>query len=169
MFNKKTLLLLFVVLFCGLIILFLMAFVESYRRTEQQVNVKVTEKANFSKEIEAVQFWNVVIPVTTAFTYEEQKRGLSGRASLPEEEGLLFIFSKPDFYGFWMKEMQFPIDIIWINENNKIVHIARAIEPNSFPQIFKPSEKSLYVLEVNAGFAAKHAINIGDQATFITN
>lgn len=169
MANKKVFLLVLVILLCGLIILFLTSFVESYKRTEEKVNVKVTNSANFSKKISAVQFWNVVIPVSTAFTRAEQTRGLSGREYLPENEGLLFIFSKPDLYGFWMKEMKFPIDIVWINENSEVVYIARAVQPSSFPEIFKPNEKSLYVLEVNAGFTAQHAINVGDRATFITN
>ena len=169
MSSRKIFFLIFVLVLCGGVISLLLAFTESYKRTEQKVNVSVTSEATFSKEINAVQFNNIFIPVTTAFTNEEQKKGLSGRESLPEEEGLLFIFSKPDFYGFWMKEMKFPIDIVWIDENLMITHIARDVKPNSFPQIFKPDQKSLYVLEVNAGLTAKYGIKVGDIATFVTN
>lgn len=167
--NKKILLLFAVVVLCGAIILLLLAFVQSYERTEEKVQVNVTNSANFSRKITAVQFGNVTVPVSTASTASEQKQGLSGRTLLPAEQGLLFVFSKADFYGFWMKEMKFALDIIWIDENSRIVYIARDVKPDSFPEVFKPSEKSLYVLEVNAGFTADHAIKVGDYATFITN
>lgn len=162
-------LLLGVFVFCGAVILLLLAFVQSYERTEQRVHVEVTNSASFSRKITSVQFGNTIIPVTAASTEAEQRQGLSGRTILAAEEGMLFVFARPDVYGFWMKDMNFPLDIIWINENSEVIYIARDLKPDSFPNIFKPKEKALYVLEVNSGFAANHAIQVGDHATFITN
>jgi uncharacterized membrane protein (UPF0127 family) len=167
--NKKMFTLLAVLVLCGAVILLLLAFVQSYERTEEKINVKVTDSASFSKKITSVQFGNVVVPVFSASTDAEQRQGLSERTLLPADQGMLFVFSKPDLYGFWMKDMKFPIDIIWINENSDITYIARDVKPESFPKIFKPTEKALYVLEVNSGFAANHAIQVGDHATFSTN
>ena len=162
----------FLVAVLCLILLFVIAFLQSFVRTEQKVNVTVTPSTssiNVSSKITAVQFADTNIPVTLASTVAEQQRGLSGRTSLGANEGMLFVFPVADTYGFWMKEMKFSLDIIWIDENGVVTYIARDLQPNSFPQVFNPDQKSLYVLEVNAGFAASHAIKVGDQATFITN
>lgn len=104
------------------------------------------------------------IPVEIATTLEEQGRGLSGRASLPASNGLLFTFPRPDYYQFWMPDMNFPIDIIWIN-NNAVVDIT-ADASNVFnpkkPIFYTPNFPAQYVLEVNSGFAKRNNINIGD-------
>lgn len=99
-------------------------------------------------------------------TPEERTRGLSGRKSLAPNAGLLFVFDQPDRYNFWMKEMNFPIDIIWIGEDFSVVDITENALPESFPELFSPKDKALYVLEVNAYFARTHAISVGDRVSF---
>jgi len=96
---------------------------------------------------------------------EERTKGLSGRRSLAEGEGLLFVFDQPDFYGMWMKDMNFSIDIIWLDSTKEVVSIVEYVSPDTFPKVFKPTRAALYVLEVNAGFVEKYGIKIGDQAT----
>src|SRR5690606_29625859 len=61
--------------------------------------------------------------IEIADTDQARQKGLSGRQKLPRGSGLLFIFPKPDYYSFWMKEMNFPIDIIWLDSDKKIVDI----------------------------------------------
>ncbi len=103
------------------------------------------------------------IPVEIAETPAEAQKGLSGRASLDPEKGMLFIFAKADYYHFWMPDMHFPIDIIWIN-NNQVVDISYNA-PNKFesanPKFYSPTKKANYVLEVNAGFSKKNNIKTG--------
>jgi hypothetical protein len=94
----------------------------------------------------------------------ERQRGLSGRKSLPEGTGLLFVFQETGAYSFWMKEMEFPIDIIWMDESGKIIYIEKSLSPNTYPNTFGPSEPALYVLETNSGWANKNGINVGDKA-----
>lgn len=96
----------------------------------------------------------------------ERSRGLSGRESLGENEGLLFIFEKPGIYSFWMKEMLFPIDIIWIDQNWAVVEITKNAAPESFPGNFTPRSPAQYVLETNSGFADEAKINLGDEVIF---
>jgi uncharacterized membrane protein (UPF0127 family) len=95
---------------------------------------------------------------------EERELGLGNRESLPENEAMLFVFEKPDKYAFWMKDMKFPIDIIWLDQEFKIVHIAYDVQVESYPEfIFEPPQESLYVLETVAGFAQKNGLKVGDR------
>ena len=96
----------------------------------------------------------------------ERIQGLSGRESLEENEGLLFVFDKQGYYGIWMKDMNFPIDIVWLDQNKKIIHIESAVGPETYPKIFNPPNLSLYVLETPSGFLAKNNIKIGDLVAF---
>lgn len=104
--------------------------------------------------------------VVVADTDVKRQQGLSGLESLKKNSGMLFVFDKPGKYGFWMKDMNFPIDIIWIDANHTIVHIERNVSPDTFPQLFASSKNALYVLEVAAGFADTHNMEIADQVTF---
>ena len=106
-----------------------------------------------------------------ARTPSERKRGLSRRESLPITSGMLFIFENKGNFGFWMKDMKFPIDIIWIDEEKRIVDIAAnvRVEPDKKDRelaVYKSQAEALYVLEVNAGLSALHGLSIGDQVNF---
>ena len=106
------------------------------------------------------------IEVEIADTAESRAQGLSGRTSLPENSGLLFIFTESSQPGFWMKEMNFPIDIIWLDESWKIVDLTIEARPEKYPEIYLPRSPVHYVLEVNAGFISAHNLKIGDPARF---
>lgn len=92
-----------------------------------------------------------------------QARGLSGRKSLPEKNGMLFIFSSPAQRGFWMPDMHFSLDMVWI-KGDKIIGITENVPPSGFgePDIYYPPEAIDKVLEINAGSAKKSALKIGD-------
>lgn len=96
----------------------------------------------------------------------EQSRGLSGRKFLEENDGMLFIFPQPDKHSFWMKDMKFPLDIIWIDEKLTIVDMAKNLSPETFPATFSPSSPVKYVIEINAGWSDKNNITIGDKVSF---
>lgn len=120
---------------------------------------KPTEKATPSVSISGTR-----IRVDVATTTLAVRKGLSGRTRLEEDEGMLFIFPVPDIYRFWMPDMNFPIDIIWIHDG-AVADISRNVS-NEFdsanPRFYSPRSKVEQVLEVNAGFAAKHGISVGD-------
>lgn len=94
----------------------------------------------------------------------EKQIGLSKNETLAENQGMLFLFDTPDYYSFWMRDMKFPIDIIFINGNKVTTIISNALPPSqnggSLPT-FQPKEKSDKVLEVNAGIAKKYNITEG--------
>lgn len=105
-----------------------------------------------------------IIQIEIADTDAERIQGLSDRTSLPQDTGLLFIFPTPTTPGFWMKDMRFPIDIIWLDENWKIISIDKNLAPESYPKLFFPPSPIKYVLEVNAGFSDQNNLKIDDQA-----
>ena len=107
-----------------------------------------------------------VLEVEVMKTQEEQIRGLSGRELLAENTGMLFVYDKPVIPGFWMKDMNFSIDIIWIGEDRSIVDITENLAPETYPITFSPASPVQYVLEVNAGWAQEHSIEIGDSIEF---
>lgn len=105
----------------------------------------------------------VQIPIEIADTNEERALGLSNRESLAEGRGLLFIFEETGVYGFWMKDMKFPIDIVWIDENWVVVGIERRVTPNTYPTTFFPPRPVKYVLELNSEEASRLGIDIGSR------
>jgi len=111
---------------------------------------------------EVVKIERVSIIVEIAQTLEEKRRGLGGRDSLQRGEGLLFVFEESDQHSIWMRDMRFPLDIIWIGENLQVVDIAQNVQPGSFPSSFYPDRDALYILEVNAFFVEERGIQIGD-------
>jgi len=119
----------------------------------------VTQKSPESPE--TIQIGDNLIKVSIADTKETQAEGLSGRESLGQDEGMLFIFEKPDKYGFWMKEMNFAIDIVWIDESKKIIGVEKNVEPETFPKTFYPENPIKYALELPSGYAVKHDIDSG--------
>jgi len=119
------------------------------------------EKLSGSAVYRNILIGNSVVKAEVSMTPESREKGLSGRVGLLDGEGMLFIFDKPGFYNFWMKDMNFPIDIIWISENLEIADITENVEPKSFPKTFSASKPARFVLEVNAGWAEKHSVKTG--------
>ena len=111
----------------------------------------------------------VAIAVQLARTPAEQEKGLSGRLALPDGEGMLFVFDRPDRYGFWMRDMHFAIDIVWIDNNWRIVDITHELTPESYPNTFAPSAPALYALEVPAGSALRYSWKVGDSVDFVAS
>ena len=96
----------------------------------------------------------------------KRQDGLMFRVGLPDKEGMLFVFKEEGLYGFWMLHMRFPLDIIWIAQNKRIVHIEQNALPCSDPNDCKsmiPQEKAMYVLEVNSGLVDKYRLKLGDR------
>ncbi|MGM0439178.1 MAG: DUF192 domain-containing protein [Patescibacteria group bacterium] len=101
-----------------------------------------------------------------AATDYQRKKGLSSRKEIAEKEGMIFTFEEEDFHSIWMKDMNFSIDIIWINSEKEIVDIKRNASPDSYPETFRPNKPAKYVLEVKAGFVEKNNLKIGDTLDF---
>jgi len=129
----------------------------------------VDEKVN---HIKYVKIAGKILLTELALTPESQGRGLSGRISLQEDESMLFVFDQPGRYPFWMKDMNFPIDIIWIAGTDfrdlRVVYIKRKATPESFPETFVSREDAKYVLEVESSFSEKNNLREGDKVEFLS-
>jgi len=121
----------------------------------------------FEHDIARLRIARVVMEVELSQNLGERELGLSGRQSLASGKGMLFIFPKPGLYVIWMKNMKFPIDIIWLDQNYKVIYIKENARPESYPETFSPPDLAQYVLETNIGFADKYQIKIGDQAEIL--
>lgn len=119
-------------------------------------------KHYLENQIVGVVINDVGVDVKVADTEALREQGLSGTTELGERNGLLMIFDKPDFYAIWMKDMNYPLDIIWIDNNFRIVDITESLLPDSYPSIFEPKVQARMALEVNARFAATYHIKVGD-------
>ena len=119
------------------------------------------------REIKGVVIGGKTFFVEVARTKSELEKGLSLHAPLLDDRGMLFIFTNEDFHGFWMKDMLFPIDIVWIDSNLVVINLEKNVLPEDYPKIFRPETKSLYVLEVSAGQTSLLKIDVGDKVEFV--
>lgn len=114
---------------------------------------------NYERATISINGFNVTVAI--ASTDEQRINGLSGIEKLNENEGMLFLFDEPSKHGFWMNKMYIPIDIIWLDSNNKVVHIEKQLEPCELflaCPVYSPQADSLYVLELRSGFVDDHSI-----------
>ena len=107
----------------------------------------------------------VKVLVELAIDPDTQVRGLMYRKHLKSDCGMLFIYPAEKTHTFWMKNTYIPLDLIFIGSGFRIVGIVQNCQPLSLKQI-NIDAPSMYVLEVNAGFAAKHSIQDGCQVQF---
>ena len=134
---------------------------------------------NFLKEIENVSKdrylkSNITIngfklTADLALTNEQIEKGLSVKDKLKENEAMLFVFGESAKRSFWMKDMKFPIDIIWLDSDGNVVHIEQNLQPCVSVLIctsYSPNIESQYVLETVAGFTQRHNVSVGTDIDF---
>jgi uncharacterized membrane protein (UPF0127 family) len=115
---------------------------------------------------------NSAFPVELALTVEQQIQGLSGREVLAPGTGMLFVYQRESRYTFWMKEMRFPLDIVWIGADCTVVDVTLDAPPPEPEQTldqlprYSPGDPAQYVLEINAGASAARGIGPGDPVEF---
>jgi len=121
--------------------------------------------------IKSVCFQTTCLAVEVVTSPLERARGLMFRTKLPLNKGMLFVFPAADYYSFWMKNTLLPLDIIWLDENGKIITIKRDAPPcpaDDCPS-FKPDKPARYVLEINAGMSDKINLATGNYLEFTQN
>lgn len=113
---------------------------------------------------------NTLVQAEVARTVAEHGKGLSGRDSLAQNHGMLFKFPAKERYAFWMKGMRFSLDFLWITDG-RVVEISEDLPAATTenPPTYTPSQPVDLVLEVNAGFAKKRGIKVGDRVQITSN
>lgn len=120
--------------------------------------VVINMNTNYSKAI--INGNEITLEVVTSI--EDQRRGLSNRGSLEYNSGMLFVYKDLAIRSFWMKEMEFPVDIFWIDENSMIIGIEENVLPESFPDRFISPKPVPFVLELSGGWSLENDVKIGD-------
>lgn len=107
------------------------------------------------------------LDVVVASSTSARTKGLSGRDYLAPSHGMLFSYSVEGEYCMWMKDMNFDIDIVWLDSKKQVIDLVHNVPVESYPdEIFCPRSPARYVLEVNAGSAKEWGVEIGQQAHF---
>ncbi|MDE1925549.1 MAG: DUF192 domain-containing protein [Patescibacteria group bacterium] len=106
-------------------------------------------------------FGGVSLSIEYATTEAQREKGLGGRISIPDNYGMLFVFPRDDYYGFWMKDTLVPLDMFWLDDKGQVVSMAQDVATSTYPNVLYPSAPARYVLETAAGFAKAHAIATG--------
>ena len=114
----------------------------------------------------ALTMGNMTFRAQVADSDDERARGLSGRPSLASNEALLVVFPYQDAWGIWMKDMLFPIDIVWADAEMRVIMVREGVAPETYPEAFRPSSPALYVVELPAGSASRHGIVPGGKIIF---
>ena len=109
-----------------------------------------------------------VLVVEVADTPETRERGYMYRESITDKEGMVFFMEQLDFHPFWMKNCRVGLDILWLDEKWRVVHIEKSLPPcrqDPCPS-YQPMQAALYVLEIQAGLSGKEGIKLGDHIIF---
>lgn len=131
-------------------------------------NTALASKAGSSKA-GLIRFENgKSVGVEIASSEEDKSVGLMYRERLEENTGMLFVFGYEEKYAFWMKNMNFALDMIWVDSSFRIVDITRNAEPCREERCgtYSPSGRAKYVIEVNSGFSESNGIKIGQRVYF---
>ncbi len=126
--------------------------------------VKETTRAHYEPLI-PMKIGEVEVQASIADSPEERQLGLSGTTMLPSDVVKLFVFDAENKWSFWMKDMLYSIDIIWINSDAEVVTIKESVAPETFPESFTPTDPAKYVIETVAGFSREHGIVPGTKVT----
>ena len=130
------------------------------------IGFAVTNLFNFTNSPSAT-IKDKTFKLLVAKSDEEKQVGLSRHENLPADSGMIFLFDEPNIYSFWMKDMKFPIDILYIN-GDRIVTIYKNQKPerSGNPPVLTPKEEADKVLEINAGLSDKYKFLEGDKIKF---
>ena len=145
---------------------------EKEDREQEPITAEEATSSNNGYRQANVMVNGLVLAADISASNEQRTKGLSVKDALAENEAMLFVFDNEGEHTFWMKDMKFPIDIIWINSNKTVVHIEHNLQPCGYGLLcptYKPGQDSLYVLETVSGFAEKHDVVQGTRIQFDLN
>lgn len=143
----------------------------AWKEQQSKLNIVLTEEEIAKQAI--IDEWytplasmtikSTQVEASVASTTETRTIGLSSTPYLPEGIVKLFVFEESQEWSFWMKDMNYSIDIIWVDATGAIVHIEEEVTPASYPMSFLPNKPAMYVIETVSGFVKDYSIEVGDR------
>ena len=130
-----------------------------------------TLQNNFAKG--KIRIDSTILDVQIADTPDKMTEGLQFQQPLPYSQGMIFVFPQPQLVAMWMKDMQFPLDMIWFDSNGNVIHIeknlAACVDGQPCPVYDAQSQNTKYVLEVSSGFADKFNVTTKSKLVLLDN
>jgi hypothetical protein len=117
----------------------------------------------YYKDVRPITIGNALVQASVADSLPERIQGLSGTPYIPNGVVKLFVFDSAGEQPMWMKDMQYPIDILWLDDAGVIVHIEKEVSPETYPKSFASPKPARYVIEAKADFVASSSIKVGDE------
>ncbi len=148
------------VVYPTLAVVSLIALVALGRYYSVQHTVQVSSADNDHPHV--IELDGNTVRVAVADTPDARAQGLGGRAGLAADEGMLFVFPADGKYAFWMKDMRFSLDILWLSSEGRVVSLVERVSPSTYPHDFVSDAPARYVLELPAGYVRAHAVRLGD-------
>lgn len=105
---------------------------------------------------------STTVQASVADSLPERIKGLSETPYMPKEVVKLFVFGIAGEHAIWMKDMNYGIDILWLDDKGMIIDIEEKVSPETYPESFAPSKPAWYIIEANEGFVEENQIKIGD-------
>lgn len=162
---------LFIMLGGAIIFILILGLIVQANQGKKNVLSNFLPTSTAAPTLKEITIGKVGVMVQIADTDATRARGLGGVTNLPADQGMLFVFSSKGIRpSFWMKDMQIPLDFIWIS-NGQVAQIDTNIPapaagtPDSQLKVYSPGQPIDFVLEVNSGFAIKNNIKVGDQVS----
>jgi uncharacterized membrane protein (UPF0127 family) len=134
--------------------------------TGDDTQVQQSSKPNYDYKVVAATIGTDQFALWVADTPQKQELGLGQRQALPAKQGMIFPYPTADVRCFWMKDMNFSIDMIWLDANKRVVHIEPKVSPDTYPKTFCPPVPASYVVELLQGTAERVRLKNGDQVSF---
>ncbi len=133
--------------------------------TTETFEQKQEKSVVVEEQLSTMRIGATLVSVSVADTPAERIAGLSGTPALPADTVKLFVFESEGPQPIWMKDMRYPIDIMWVDSAGLVVHTETAVSPDTFPQSFASPVPARYVIEAESGFLAKHNVTVGTPVT----
>ena len=138
--------------------------------TEAEVEVAREDWRVIYPFVVPMRIGTTVVQASVADSVTERIEGLSGTPFLPENVVKLFVFNREGEHAIWMKDMNYPLDILWVAEEGEIVHIEENVSPDTYSaenprasRSYQSPVPAWFVIEANAGFVASNTIAVGDK------
>lgn len=121
---------------------------------------------SYAAKMSTLRVGDETFKVQLAVTEEQRARGLSGVTEMDDNEAMLFVYRENQIAHIWMKDMQIPIDVVWLDDEKRVIYIVTHLKPESYPATYGPDKPVKYLIEFPAGAVERTNIRMGTPIAF---